>query len=265
MSAAVDPALEKAALRLRVAAETGEACAPLGDLLAPGDLAAAYAVQDINTRHALSQGRRLIGRKIGLTSPAVQRQLGVGQPDFGVLFADMAYGSEETVPADAVLQPRAEAEIAFVLGRDLRHERHSLADVIGAVDYVLASIEIVGSRIADWQIGITDTIADNASSGALVLGSAPRALRDMDLDLCGMTLEVNGDARSHGVGRACLGNPLNAVRWLADIMVASGRPLQAGDVVLSGALGPMVAIAPGDRIDARISGLGGVSFNIGGA
>ncbi|KGB56283.1 4-oxalocrotonate decarboxylase [Sphingopyxis sp. LC81] len=249
--------------QLRTAEVSGTPCAPIAPLLPAGDLAAAYAVQEINTDAALAAGRRLAGRKIGLTSASVQKQLGVDQPDYGMLFADMAWDDGAEVPIDAILQPKVEAEVALVLERDLPHERHTVADIISATAYALPGIEIVGSRIADWKIGIVDTIADNASSGGFVLGSSPRLLRQLDLRLCGMVLEVNGQVQSSGAGRACLGNPLNAARWLADMMVAKGRPLQAGDIILTGALGPMATVRSGHAVDVRISGLGDVSVRFG--
>ena len=252
-------AIDEAAAILRDAAEHRRPCKPVAPRLPAGDIAAAYAVQDINTRHALASGRRLVGRKIGLTSAAVQAQLGVDQPDYGMLFADMAFDDGADIPITAVLQPRIEAEVALVLGGDLPNERNSLADVVAATAFALPCLEIVGSRIADWKIGIVDTIADNASSGAFVLGTTPRPLSSLDLRLCGMSLEKNGEVASTGVGQACLGNPLNAARWLADVMAQAGRPLRTGDIVLSGALGPMTPVACGDLIEARISGLGSVA------
>jgi 2-keto-4-pentenoate hydratase len=254
--------IEQAASRLREAAETGRACAPVAPLLPAGDIKAAYSVQEINTRAGLAAGRRLVGRKIGLTSAAVQRQLGVDRPDYGMLFADMSIDDGAEVAADLVLQPRIEAEVALVLELDLPEERNSFADIIAATAFALPCLEIVGSRIQDWKIGIVDTIADNASSGAFVLGSSPRPLTSLDLRLCGMVLEKNGEPISTGVGQACLGSPLNAARWLADTMARAGRPLKAGDIILTGALGPMTPVAAGDAIDARINGLGrvGVRF-----
>jgi 2-keto-4-pentenoate hydratase len=250
----------KLAERLRACYDSGEPIPPIRDELPEGDVAAAYRVQEVNTEHWLGAGRRLVGRKIGLTSAAVQRQLGVDQPDFGMLFADMAVDDGATVPAGRLLQAKVEAEIAFVLGGDLAVPEPTVVDVIGAVDYAVAAIEIVDSRIADWRIGIVDTVADNASSGMFVLGTTPRSVHDPDLDLrlAGMVMERHGEPLVFGAGAACLGNPLNALRWLAATMAAAGRPLGAGDVVLSGALGPMTTVTPGDRFEARISGLGSV-------
>lgn len=262
-----DSLTRQLAERLRAVYETGTPCPPLRDRLAANDLDAAYAVQEANTRHWLRQGRRPVGRKIGITSPAVQVQLGVDQPDFGMLFADMAVADGEEIAAGAVLQPRVEGEVAFVLERDLAHEQPTVADVADAVGYATAAIEVVGSRIADWDINIQDTIADNASSGLFVLGNERHALGDFDSRLCGMVVEHRGQPVSTGAGAACLGNPLNAVVWLARTMVRRGRALAAGDIIMSGALGPMVPALAGEVYEVRISGLGSVraAFAAGGA
>ncbi|WP_034998926.1 2-keto-4-pentenoate hydratase [Beijerinckia mobilis] len=247
-----------AADRLFDAARSGIPCAPVRDLIMDGDVAAAYAVQTINTKRALENGRRLVGRKIGLTSLAVQKQLGVNQPDYGMLFADMARSDAEEIVLSEIMQPKVEAEIAFVLGRDLTDDQLTLADLQRAIDFALPSIEIVGSRISNWDIKITDTIADNASSGLYVLGSRPRKLGDFDLRLCGMVMEKAGEPVSVGAGAACLGNPLNAALWLAKTMARAGYPLKTGDTILSGALGPMVTVSPGDVFNVRINDLGSV-------
>ncbi|MFJ9113753.1 2-keto-4-pentenoate hydratase [Streptomyces sp. NPDC102283] len=247
-----------AAERLDEARRTGVPCAPVRDLLPPGDLEAAYAVQSLLTEGRLARGRRITGWKIGLTSTAVQRQLGVETPDFGALLDDTAVPDGAEIPWGSVLQPRAEAEVALVLESDLVHERHTVADVIRATAFVLPAIEVVGSRIRDWDISAVDTIADNASSGAYVLGTRPVLLRELDLRSAGMVLERRGEPVSTGVGVACLGNPLHAAVWLADTLVRLGSPLRAGDTVLTGALGPMAAVEPGDVFEARIDGLGSV-------
>ena len=218
----------------------------------------AYRVQQINTRRQTEAGARLVGRKIGLTSRAVQAQLGVDQPDFGMLFDHMAYGDGETIPFALTQQPKVEAEIALVLEHDLPHERHTIADLLRATAYALPAIEIVGSRIDNWNIRLADTVADNASSGLFVLGSRPVKLDAFDIVGCGMVMERGGDQVSVGAGAACLGNPLNAALWLANTMVRVGAPLRAGDIVLTGALGPMAAVRPGDAFTAHIEGLGSV-------
>ncbi|NHR04980.1 2-keto-4-pentenoate hydratase [Chromobacterium haemolyticum] len=259
MSPVSPSALQAAAEQLRRAADAGQPCAPVRGLLGEGDVDAAYQVQTLNVRHAQAQGRRLVGCKIGLTSLAVQRQLSVSQPDFGRLFADMAVCDGEEIDSRRLLQPKIEAEVALLLGRDLDHDKHTLADLFRAVDAVLPALEIVDSRIAGWDIRISDTIADNASSGLFVLGNQPRRLADVDLLGCGMTMELRGEPVSVGVGAACLGNPLLAVLWLADTMGRRGEPLKAGDIVLTGALGPMAPARAGDVFTARIQGLGEVS------
>jgi 2-keto-4-pentenoate hydratase len=253
--------VDEAACALREAALSRQFIAPLSKTYAGLSIELAYAIQRFNAEHRLVQGRRVIGRKIGLTGVAVQQQLGVDQPDYGVLFDDMGYGDAEPIPEEILCQPRIEAEVAFVMGRDLTGRNPSLVDLIDAIEYVLPALEIVGSRIRDWDIRITDTIADNASSCAFVLGTRPHRLDSVDLRLCGMVLERRGDPVSVGAGAACLGNPLNAMLWLARKMVSLETPLLAGDLVLSGALGPMVAVQPGDVFEARINGLGSVRAN----
>ncbi|GAA3442927.1 2-keto-4-pentenoate hydratase [Planomonospora venezuelensis] len=247
-----------AADRLLEAARSGKPCPPVREMLPDRSAAAGYAVQEINTRRALAEGRRPVGRKIGLTSKAVQEQLGVDRPDFGMLFADMACLDGLPVPAGRFLQPRAEAEIALVLRSDLEGGPFTVADVIRAVDFVLPAIEIVDSRIAGWDITLVDTIADNASSGAFVLGTTPVPLIGLDLRLAGMTMNRRGQEVSTGAGAACLGNPLNAAVWLANALAGTDFPLRAGDIVLTGALGPVVPVEAGDVFEAHIDGVGSV-------
>jgi 2-keto-4-pentenoate hydratase len=250
------PMLHRLATSLRNAAREHKPIPPMRDELAAMGVAGAYAVQDINTRHALDSGRRLTGRKIGLTSKSVQQQLGVDAPDFGMLFADMELGPDEEVAPGRVLQPKVEAEVAVVLECALDSEAVTLSQLVSAIAYVLPAVEIVGSRIRDWDIRLLDTVADNASSGLYALGTQPRKLSEVDLRTCGMLMERKGKVVSLGVGAACLGHPLNAALWLARKMVEVGRPLQAGDVIMTGALGPMVTVEPGDLIETTIAGLG---------
>lgn len=244
---------------LREAHASRKAIAPIRDILAGATIADAYAIQAENMRHGIGQGRVPVGAKIGLTAKAVQAQMGVDQPDFGSLYADMVVADGGTVPAATLIQPKVEAEIAFVMARTPRADRLTTPELIASIAYALPSIEIVDSRIESWNIGIVDTIADNASSGLFVLGARAVQIDALDLRLCGMVLEKNGDPVSFGAGAACLGNPLHAVAWLARTMAEVGRPLVEGDIILSGALGPMVALAPGDHVEARIGGLGSVS------
>jgi len=244
--------------RLRIAGESGNAIHPIRTEIPDGDVQSAYAIQQANTGYWLKAGRRLTGRKIGLTSKSVQKQLGVDSPDFGMLFADMALGDGEEVALSRVMQPKVEAEVALVLERDLTQEDCSISELISATAYALPAIEIVGSRISNWDIRLVDTIADNASSGLFVLGAEPKKLEGLDLRLAGMVMERRGEPVSLGAGAACLGNPLNAAVWLARTMARIGSPLKAGDVIMTGALGPMFTVAPGDVIDVRIGGLGSV-------
>lgn len=232
--------------------------APLRDRIGAGGIDAAYAVQDANTEHWLAEGRRLVGRKIGLTSRVVQQQLGVDQPDFGMLFADMWVGEGDAIAVGRVSQPKIEAEIALILGADIAEDSPTIADVIRATAYVAPALEIVGSRIADWDIRIVDTIADNASSGLFVLGGPMRLLDGLDLRSAAMVMKCGDEIVSQGSGAACLGHPLNAAVWLAGEVARRGRPLRAGDIVLTGALGPMVPVRPGDVFEAEIDGLGRV-------
>ncbi|UDY23679.1 2-keto-4-pentenoate hydratase [Nocardioides sp. Kera G14] len=248
-----------AAERLRTAAETGVATGPVRDLIGRDDIQAAYAVQNLNLELAVATGRVVVGRKIGLTSEAVQKQIGVDTPDFGWLTDDMAFTDGDTIPFAKVLQPKAEAEVAFVLRADLADGELDYDQVKGAIDYGVAAIEVCGSRVADWDISFGDTVADNASSGVYVLGTERKTLEEFTPVDVSMSMEIDGVQVSTGSGAACLGDPVNAVAWLARYARDFGEPLRAGQVLLSGALGPMAPITPGARVDVTISGLGTVS------
>ncbi|AUW57423.1 2-keto-4-pentenoate hydratase [Sphingobium sp. SCG-1] len=252
-------ALESAARALRDAYLNGP-IPPMRQWLDPLDVDGAYAVQTVNTRFWKAQGRRIVGRKAGLTAKAVQAQLGVEQPDFGALFEDMRIADGGSLDPARCIQPKAEAEIAFVLSRNLDGQDITPEQVAGAVDTVHAAIEIVDSRISDWKITFADTVADNGSSAFFVLSRAGRPLPGLDIWSAGMVMEINDAIVSLGVGAAALGNPLNAATWLARTLANRGEPLKAGDVLLAGALGPMVALNPGDRVRAVIGGIGDVSF-----
>jgi 2-keto-4-pentenoate hydratase len=279
------------ALEMLVAARaTGRPCPPVRGLLPDGDVAAAYAVQASWVDGQIAAGARVVGRKIGLTNPVVQAQFGVDRPDFGVLFESMACAPGTPIDGARTLQPKIEAEIAFVLAEDLTGAMIGPAEVAAATAYVVAALEIVDSRIAGWDIGIVDTIADNGSSGLFVLGDRRQGLGRLDLAECAMTLRrvasgrggasgsgasgagsavgsgdtggsggAVGEVVSTGTGASILGDPLAAVGWLAAAVRDHGRPLRAGEVVLSGSLGPMVPVAPGDSFHADISGVGHVS------
>jgi 2-keto-4-pentenoate hydratase len=236
------------------------------DLIGTEDLPAAYAVQQALVQSRLAAGATVVGRKIGATSEAVQRQLGVDQPDFGYLLdemdvSDAAHEGGGPISMRTLLQPRVEAEVAFRLGRDIDvpEDEITLSLVRDAVDVALPALEIVDSRIADWQIGFTDTVADCASSALFVVGSDAKPLSELEPVDVVMSLTINGEERSAGNGAACLGDPLEALRWLAVQAARFGDPLRAGHLILSGALGPFVPFAPGDRVVATISGFAPLS------
>ncbi|WP_304050225.1 2-keto-4-pentenoate hydratase [Jatrophihabitans endophyticus] len=232
------------------------------DLDAEVDLA--YDVQQAIVAARVAAGARVVGRKIGLTNPKVRAQLGVDRPDFGVLLDDMQATQDEPIDAGRLLAPRIEAEIAFVLGADLDRPDVSTADVRDATAYVRTAFEIVDSRIAGWDITISDTIADNGSSAMFVLGDAEVPLDGLDLAAASMTMTRHGEVVSEGLGSDCLGDPVAAVAWLAENARRYGQPLRAGEIVLSGALGPVVPVVAGDAFTARIEGLGDVRASFAG-
>jgi 2-keto-4-pentenoate hydratase len=252
--------IEAAAARLRDAQTQGVPCVPVRTLIGDTDIAAAYQVQQINNALRLAEGGVVVGQKIGLTSLAVQKQLGVDQPDFGLLFADTEVKNGGGVRASEILQPKAEAEIAFVMKHDLTGEI-TLESAKAAIDYAVGAIEIVGSRVLNWDIRITDTVADNASASHFVLGDVRQNVNELDLAAVKMQLKKNGEVVSEGMGAACMGNPLFALVWLAQTFADLGTPLKAGDIVLSGALGPMCAGEAGDTFVAEIDGFGAVAFS----
>jgi 2-oxopent-4-enoate/cis-2-oxohex-4-enoate hydratase len=223
----------------------------------------AYAISEINLkRRSEQEGGRLVGKKIGLTSRAVQKQLGVEEPDYGYLTSDMKLASGQILSRSKLILPRVEGEVAFVLKKDLRGPGITLQDVIAATDYILPSIEIIDSRVKDWQIKIQDTIADNASASHFALGEA-HALGSLDLTRAKMELRINGEICSAGTGAACLDHPCLAVAWLANALGKFGVSLRAGEVILSGAFGPVVPVSAGDEVEVEIMGLGKVNCSFG--
>lgn len=222
----------------------------------PLDVDDAYAIQQRNIERRLAGGARLVGRKIGITSKAVMDWLKVTEPDFGALFDDMIVDDGGVCAVSGLLQPRVEGEVAFVLKRDLFDVRTTAVDVVAATDWICAAIEIIDSRVKDWQITLADTVADNASSARFVLSPTKASLDGVDLALAGCVLKKNGRVASTGAGAACLAHPVNAVVWLARTLARRGTPLRAGDVVLSGALCPVVPVAAGDAIDVEVAHVG---------
>ena len=255
-------ALAKVAGKLREAMTAGVPCEPvrglLGDSVSPE---AGYAVQQLNTEHWLTTGRRISGHKVGLTNPAVQEQLGMDEPIWGVLYADKCRTDGDDIGGTGLIEPRVEVEVAVVLGADLDKGSHTVADVISATVYVLPALEIVDSRMS-WDITSFDMIADNAGSGLYVLGTRPVPLTAVDLRRVEMQLMINGEPAATGSGAACLGNPLNSVLWLADAMCQLGTPLRAGETIMTGSLCGMLPLTPGDELHAEIEGLGTVSASL---
>jgi 2-keto-4-pentenoate hydratase len=259
MSESVKDRVERAALAIREARRTRRPIPPVSVTHGIAGLVEAYAVAEANVRDELARGRRVVGKKVGLTSPAVQTQLGVDQPDFGVLFDDMEFLSGADLPGGRLIQPKVEAEVAFVMGADLGPGPPSWGEFLRAVDHALPALEIVDSAIADWKITLVDTVADNASSALYVLGDQPVSVGRLQLAQLPMTLRRGDAVASQGSGAACLGHPLRAAWWLARTMAERGQPMRAGEVVMSGALGPMVPAAAGDAFVADMGPLGTVS------
>jgi 2-keto-4-pentenoate hydratase len=239
--------------RSRVAIE------PLTDRHSGLDIEDAYAIQTRNIDRRVAAGARVIGRKVGLTSRAMQQMLGVDEPDFGVLLDDMFVEDGDEIPLSEMLQPRIEAEMAFLLERDLAGPGVTTARALAAIAGVLPAVEIVDSRIADWRIKLVDTVADNASSGRLVVGGRIRKVDEFDLRLVGVVVSRNGEVIDTGAGAAVLGNPARPVAWLANKLGALGATLHAGDVILPGAPHRMVAVRPGDAFRAEFAHLGPVT------
>jgi 2-keto-4-pentenoate hydratase len=223
----------------------------------------AYSIQWINEAHAVKSGRRALGYKIGLTSREAQKHFGVYEPDFGHLFDSMWLAEEAVVDLSTMIQPKIEGEITFVLGRDLEGPGVTVVDALRSVDYVMCSMEIIDSRIKDWKITASDTIADNGSSGYFILAGKKMSLSNLSLPDLGMALSRNGDVMCTGSGAAVLGNPLSSVVFLANELGKHNRSLKAGDVILSGALSGVLPLKVGDYFTCEIAELGKVSIRVG--
>jgi 2-keto-4-pentenoate hydratase len=249
----------EAARQLLDAYGSGKPIAPLTTTYDDMTLEDAYAIQMLQMHELISSGRTIKGHKVGLTSAAMQRLLGVAEPDFGHLLDDFFHLEHAPIPIGRFLQPRIEPEVAFVLATPLRGPGVSVHEAIAAVDFVLPALEIVDSRIEGWKIGLFDTIADNASSGAVVLGSTPTDLRALDLRLAGAVMTRNGAVAGTGAGGAVLGSPITSLVWLANTLGARGVTLEAGHVILPGSVCAMVPVAAGDTVTATFGGLGSVT------
>ena len=219
----------------------------------------AYAIQSHNTERRIQMGALIIGRKVGLTSKPMQQLLGVDEPDYGVLFDDMVVEYGDTIALSSLVQPRVEAEMAFLMERDLVGPGVTTAKALAAIAGVLPSIEVVDSRVADWKIKLVDTVADNALSGLFVMGGRLSKVTELDLPLVGVAVSRNGEIIDTGAGAAALGNPARCVAWLANKLATFGASLRAGDIVLPGAVHKMVDVAPGDVFRADFAGIGSVT------
>jgi 2-keto-4-pentenoate hydratase len=260
----VSDVVERLAAELRAAERDGMAVAPLTERHPELTVDDAYAIQRAVTSAGVEAGRRVVGRKVGLTSKAMQDQLGVDEPDFGTLFADMVVADRDTVAVDRLIQPRVEAEIAFVLGRDLRGPGVTLLDALGAIAWVAPSLEIIDSRVADWRIRLVDTIADNGSAGLAAVGSALTRPDDVDLRLTGVIVDRNGTTVEHGLGVAALGHPAACLAWLANKLAEFDEGLTAGDLVLPGSLHRAIDVAPGDVVTATFTHIGSITVRFAG-
>lgn len=251
--------IEKIADELYNALQQKVMVEPLTNRYADITINDAYAIQQVMIKHMTMTDAKIIGKKIGVTSKAVMNLLNVHQPDFGMLLDNMLYNEGEVIKADSLIQPKAEGEIAFLLKKDLAGPGITTADVLAATEGVMACFEIVDSRIKDWQIGIQDTVADNASCGVFVLGDNLISPHKVDLNNCGMLLEKNGELVATGSGAAALGSPAYAVAWLANTLGELGMSLKAGEVILSGSLATMVPLKAGDSLRVTIGGIGSCS------
>jgi len=219
----------------------------------------AYAIQTVNIDRRVAAGQKIIGRKVGLTSAPMQKLLGVDEPDFGVLTDEMFVEDGDLISLSRMVQPRVEAELAFLMETDLAGPGVTTAGALRAIAGALPAVEIVDSRVADWKIKLVDTVADNASSGLLVVGGRMRKVEDLDLRLLGVVVSRHGEVIDTGAGAAALGNPARCVAWLANKLGSLGSGLKAGDIVLPGAVHKMVPVEPGDVFRADFAHLGGVT------
>lgn len=256
---ATEAVIEQLASELWEADQTTVPIEPLTDRHPDLQIEDAYAIQSVNITRRISAGAHIRGRKVGLTSEPMQRLLGVDEPDYGVILDDMLIEDGDAIPRSRLIQPRIEAEMAFVMERDLAGPGVSAATALTAIAGVLPAVEIVDSRVADWRIKLIDTVADNASSGLLVLGGTLHRVTDIDLRLLGVVVTRAGKLLDTGAGAAALGNPARCVAWLANKLATFGDSLRAGDVVLPGAVHKMVPVNPGDVFRAEFAHLGAVT------
>jgi 2-keto-4-pentenoate hydratase len=247
---------------LSEAEKTRQPIAPLTAGHPEMTLADAYAVQMLGVRARVAGGARIIGKKVGLTSRAMQRNIGVNEPDYGHLFSDMIRREGEPVSLSGLIQPKIEAELAFILAESIKGPGVSLADVLRNTAAVMPAFELIDSRIRNWEIGIQDTVADNGSSAGLLLGSGFTPVAGIDLKYVGLVLEKNGAVLATAAGAEILGNPAQSVAWLANALGANGIALEKGEIVLSGSFTQAFPVAAGEAFTATFGGLGrvGIAF-----
>lgn len=244
---------------LREAEQSRVAVPPLAETFSGLDVVDAYEIQLRGIRRRLAEGATVYGHKVGLSSEAMQQMMGVDEPDYGHLLSDMVLTQDVPVPVGRYLVPRVEVEVGFLLGDDLPGQGCTVGDVLRCTEAVVPSIELIDSRIADWRIGLVDTIADNASSAGVVLGDARRKPEELDLTAIEAVLRLNGEQVAAGRSDAVLGNPAVAVAWLADKVASFGVRLQRGHVVLPGSCTRAYDVKAGDAVTADFAGLGSVS------
>lgn len=251
---------QEAADLLRVAEETQVAIPPLVQTFPHMDVTDTYEIQLLNIRRRLAAGATVYGHKVGLSSKAMQEMMGVDEPDYGHLLSDMVYSEDEPIPTQSFLIPRVEVEVGFVLGDDLPGEGCTVEDVLRCTDFIAPAIELIDSRIADWKIGLFDTISDNASSCGVILGKERVKPSDIDVKAIDATLDINGQRVAEGTSGAVLGDPTIAVAWLANKVASFGVRLEKGHVVLPGSCTRAYDVKPGDDVVATFKGLGSVTL-----
>jgi 2-keto-4-pentenoate hydratase len=251
--------IQKAATALMEAENEKEPIAPFTSSTEEISVEDAYSIQLFQIRQRIEKGAVVVGKKIGLTSKAMQEMFNVTEPDYGHLLNDMMYGDGETIRLHKFIQPRIEFEIAFVLNKDLKGPGVTMNDVIEATDYVVPALEIIDSRIKDWQIKFEDTVADNGSSAGAIIGSSTAKLDALDLAAVKMTVTRNGEFLDAATGSAVMGHPAQAVAWLANALGSYGISLHAGEVILSGALSKAIPIEDGDTFTAEFEQIGAVT------
>ncbi len=247
------------AKELLEAEESRQGVAPLTERDQSLTVEDAYNIQLETVKMKLADGKKVIGKKVGLTSVAMQKMLNVDEPDYGHLFDDMQLDSGASVRVDSMIAPRIEAEIGFMLEEDLVGPNITYIDVIMATKYVVPTLEIIDSRVKDWKIKLVDTVADNGSSAKVVVGAKQTTLDAVDLRTNSMVLFKNGELLATGAGAAALGHPAHAVAWLANKLAEFGITLKKGELILPGALSGAVAVSAGDTIEARFGVLGSVT------